>query len=246
MVTKIRKIKSIHYVGKINYVALLAQDILRMHAENSSALMGERIEGTLSLLRDNPDFIVDDQPEALEKIVGKIIDYSRNQVARYRDWVMNQALVSFCSYFDAFLDDTLDTIFQVQVDLLFDSKPAKSVELKDVVEMGCEDLISEIRRKEVTRFSFKGIDKRLGYFESKLGISASSLFDWSSYKDPERFEGWDLEKLKEVYDKRHAVVHRDDYPISSIEEITELSMFLMRIIMNLSNRCMFQYSLSLE
>src|SRR5262245_8301835 len=89
----------------------------------------------------------------------------------YPSWVLNQALVTYCTIFDSFLDSTLDAVLQHNPKLLYGLSGAKNIELKKVIELGSVDaIVREIRAKEIRNFSNDDIGNRLNFLKTKLAI----------------------------------------------------------------------------
>ena len=157
--------------------------------------------------------------ETVEFLVNKMETATRERIEKhYPQRVLNQALVTYCTILDSYLDSTLDAVLQHNPKLLYGLSGAKNIELKKVIELGSIDaIVREIRAKEIRNFSNGDIADRLDYFESKLAIQTDRLFDWEySDKETDRpLEGLNLKTLENYYQKRHDIVHRDETPISA-------------------------------
>jgi hypothetical protein len=72
---------------------------------------------------------------------------------------------------------------------------------------------------------------RIDYLQRKLAIQTHQLFDWglSDEDTDRRFEGLNLDSLVKFYQQRHDIVHRDDTPISTYEELDVISVFFLNV-----------------
>ncbi len=119
-------------------------------------------------------------PEIMNFLSDRIENSTREKIEKhYPRWVLNQALVTYCTILDSFLDSTLDAIFQHNPKVLYGVAAAKNIDLKKLVDLGTVDaVIREIRAKEIRNFSNDDIAKRLQYLKDKLSIDTDRLFDW--------------------------------------------------------------------
>ena len=235
------------FVSRINYVTVLSQDMLAVHSHLFDTLVSEHNESIFSLLRENPKLLTTDSPEAITQVREHIISGNKTHVAGYREWILNQALVSFCTFFDAFLVDAVELVLSSKVELLFDTKAASGVTYKKIIEDGLASTTEELVAKELGHFSFiAGIKSRIGYFESKLNVSTQAILDWDRFTDGSLFKHWTLDYLSEIYEKRNSIVHRDEYPIKTLEEIQEISTAFSKIIMNIALELKEGYSILLD
>jgi len=235
------------FLSRINYVMIMANDLLDLHAHTKDQLISKYTSSMLTLLGENPQLLNITSPTDIDIVNRTIKEGNMAHVSGYREWILNQALVSLCTFLDAFLEETVDIVLRQRVDFLYDTKASKEATFQEIVENGLSKVIDEVRRKEVGHFAhLTGIKSRVKYFESKLDILTNAIFDWSHFNDGHLFSHWTLDYLSDTYDKRHDVVHHDTYPIKTLKELKEISDAFSKIILNLSREVRQKYSIMLD
>jgi len=233
------QIKLFSLMSRITDARVFVADTLALYKANSERLVARKMRGVPGLV-SKPEFwkSSDGTPtepslETVEFLVDGMEKATKEKLEKhYPQWVLNQALVTYCTILDSYLDSTLDAVFQHNPKLLYGLSGAKNIELKKVIELGSIDaIVREIRAKEIRSFSNGDIVDRLDYFKSKLAIETDQLFDWEySEKDTDRpLEGLNLKSLEDLYQQRHDIVHRDKTPISTAEELDIIGCFFLNI-----------------
>jgi len=233
------QIKLFSLMSRISDAKVFVADTLKLYKANSERLLVHKMQG-VPMLVSKPEFWkstdgapYEPTPEWIDFLVHGIENDNREKLEKhYPRWVLNQGLVTFCTILDSYLDSTLDAVFQSNPRIMYGVSGAKHVELKKLVELGTVDaVIREIRAKEIRNFSNDDIANRLDYLKTKLSIETDRLFDWEySDKDMDRpLEGLNLKSLESFYQQRHDIVHRDDAPISTLEELNIVSVFFLNI-----------------
>lgn len=196
----------------------------------------------------------DRQGEPSEEIMNVLLKEMEKKTIEkvekdYPRWVLNQALVSFCTIMDSFLDSILDALFRHNPKMLYGISGAKNVELKRLVELGSvEAVVEDIRTKEIRSFSNESIAERLDYFQRKFNIETKLLFDWDlTEKDTDRrLENLNLDSLVMFYEQRHDIVHRDATPISTLDELDLASLLFTNVGWKLAWRLHKQHDITLD
>ncbi len=233
------QIRLFFLMNRISDVKVFVADTLALYKANSEKIVSHKMRGMPAFV-SKPEFWKNTEggpwkptPEVIEFLAGQIETATRERIEdHYPRWVLNQALVTCCTILDSYLDSALDAVFQSNPKLLYAVSGAKNIELKKMVELGTVDaVIRDIRAKEIRNFSNDDIGNRLDYFQAKLSIQTDHLFDWQySKKDTDRpLEGLNLKSLKDFYQQRHDIVHRDQTPISTFEELDRISVFFLNI-----------------
>jgi len=233
------QIKLLFLMTRINDAQTFVKDTLSLYKANSEILVAHKMSAVPMLL-SKPELWKSTEggpweptPEIIEHLAKGIENTTRDKIEKhYPRWVLNQCLVTYCTILDSFLDSTLDAVFQHNPNILYGVSGAKNIDLKRIVELGTVDaVIREIRAKEISNFSNGDIVDRLDYLKRKLAIETNQLFDWGlSDKDTDRrLEGLNLESLVKFYQQRHDIVHRDDTPISTYEEVDIVSVFFLNV-----------------
>jgi hypothetical protein len=233
------QIKLFFLLTRFNDVQLFVKDTLNLYKANREILVARKMSA-IPMFFSKPELWKSTEggpweptPEIIEYLITHIENATREKIEKhYPRWVLNQCLVTYCTILDSFLDSTLDAVFQHNPNILYGVAEAKNIELKKLVELGTVDaVIREIRAKEIRNFSNDDIVNRLDYLKRKLSIETNQLFDWGlSDKDTDRrLEGLNLESLIKFYQQRHDIVHRDDTPISTYEELDTISVFFLNV-----------------
>ncbi len=149
-------------------------------------------------------------------------------LASYELRILNQAFVTLCTVLDSFYDDTYlaalnasPNTLEMEVTALYSgrgSEPPRATKDERIREL-------------VDNFSRKSIAKKFAVF-SRWGIDVQKLFTfWGSSESLQRqFASWDQHKLEEIYSSRHDVVHRDVWPIKSIDELEAICDYFQQLM----------------
>jgi hypothetical protein len=232
------------FINRITDAQVFVADILELHEANSESILKEKMRGIPELV-SNPEFYIDVEGKptnpndsVVKLLVEKMEGSFKNKIEKdYPRWVLNQALVTYCTIFDAFLDSCVEAVFLQNPKILYGVAAGKNIELKKVVELGSVDaVVTAIRAKEIKTFSHGEITERINYFGSKLSVEIGQLFDWkfSDEDKDRRLEGWDIKMLESIYNKRHEIVHRDKHPVSTYEELDIIAHFFKSIAAKLA------------
>lgn len=232
--------KNVVFLGSLNRHINFTQDMLGLSRAGKEILVKRKMIGVPDLV-GNPEYIKtesEEERQVVVKYLTKEMEKSHRQKIDNNDlWILNQALIMLCMVMDAYFETLLESVLRRNVRILYGVSGAKNIELKHIVELGSLDaVIDEFRNKEIRNFSFEEIEKRFKYMESRLGIDIPDIFDWQIQNEEvqERLKGWDLNTLVEIYGKRHAIVHRDELPIKTLDELVKIRSFFVQIVANLS------------
>jgi hypothetical protein len=233
------QVKLFFLMTRFNDVQVFVKHTLALYQANSENLVAHKMS-TVPMLFDKHELWKNTEggfweltPEIIASLTKNIESATREKIEKhYPRWVLNQCFVTYCTILDSFLDSTLDAVFRHNPKILYGVSGAKNIELKRLIELGTVDeVIREIRTKEIRNFSSDDIGNRLDYLQRKLSIEANRLFDWglSDEDTDRRLEGLNLDSLVKFYQQRHDIVHRDDTPISTYEELDMVSVFFLNI-----------------
>lgn len=233
------QIKLFSLISRINEAQVFVRDTIALYKANSEKMVFRKMRGVPELL-SNPKFWKsgDQGPtepsfDTLALLVSQMENSTREKVENhYPRWVLNQCLVTYCTILDSYLDSLVDNIYRQNPKILYGVSGGKNIDLKKIVTLGSvEAVIIEIRAKEVRHFSNGDIADRLRYLQSKMSIETDRLFDWE-YLETEierSLDGLNLKTLEDLYQKRHDIVHRDQTPISTLEELDIVPTFFLNI-----------------
>jgi hypothetical protein len=235
---KVPVVPALRHWGRLTDAVLFIADMLELQAKTKEAIVRLKMQGVPELLPGLLGDLAGGKKDAVERFVLRATqDEMRKKVEQYGPWTLNQGLVILCTRFDVFLEEFLDAIFRKRIELLYSAAEAKSITLKAIVEAGSvEAILGDFRDREIRAFAFEEIEKRFQYLERRVHIETKRVFDWSRFNEnvAREFAGWDLKKLVDVYDARHRVVHRDQLPLTHIDELVKVNEFFERLIGNLT------------
>jgi hypothetical protein len=240
-------ILTMHYLTRLSDVHSTVVDLLKLHSTGAADLAKEHARTLRTLLGRNPQLWATEDGKARDLVKNRVNEFTSEAVSRRPVWIINQGLVTSVTFFEGFLENVVDIIYREKVDLLCQTRPASDISLKEVVAKGTQQGIDDVRSEEVHRFTFlSGIRKRMGYMESKLGIPVSALFDWSTFESPEQYEEYDLNKLADIYEKRNAVVHSEELPLEQLNQLSVVSDFLGKLVLNISGEARSKHGVLLD
>lgn len=249
-VENVPQVKMFPFWGRLTDIIVFTQDMLRLSSMGKEHLVRRSMTGVPELVGK---YLKADSGEQRAQMIlyvtAEMEKAFREKVKQYDLWILNQGLVMFCTVMDIFLETVLESILRSNVQILYGVAGAKNIDLKHAVGLGSLDaVIDEIRKKEIRKFCFEEIEERFEYMESKLGIRTTDVFDWRNQTDEakERLAGWNLGALKEIYGKRHAIVHRDALPIKTIDELSTIQSFFVQIVANLGLLVSKKHNLPLD
>lgn len=221
------------FMTRMSFVMLMVADLLDVHHYATDQLVQRHMGGQMKILEDNPQILRVDNEEVRQAVQAHMEQGVRDQVSRHSQWILNQGLVSHCTFLDAFLEQTVELVLRGQPSLLVDTRAGKEASLQQVIEDGLDTVLADVAAKETSHFAhLTGIRSRIGYLESKLSMATARLFDWSNFTDGAEFAHWDLDYLCDVYDRRHKIVHHDEYSVNSGEELHEISTAFGKLLLN--------------
>lgn len=233
-------LRTIFFVGRALDIFVFVRDMIELHAARKEAIVGDRMRGVPALLRE-PGLLKTKSPEESESAIRFMLRHLEEEFQRkvnsYQSWLINQGLVMCCTVLDAFLEELVEVLYRQRKELLYASAEAKTIHLKKIVELGTvEALLKYFRDKEVTAFGFAEIEKRFEYLYRRLHIDTGRVFDWGlfSAEVAKQLAGWDLERLKKLYESRHGIVHRGELPLGTLDEFQQTEEFLQKIMWNLT------------
>lgn len=245
-------IKLIHFFGRFTEARVFVGDLLALHSINKEALLDNMMKGIPELLGD-PRILkanADKNPkELIAFLTTEIRKNNTKQVDKYRLWILNQALVIYCTIFDVFLENVLEAILRQNVKILHGVTASKNFDLKKIIDLGSvEAIVDEVRAKVIKDFSHESIRWRFDFLESKLGIKTVEVFSWQDQQPEfkEMLAGLDLQQLEIIYNKRHSIVHRDDSPITTEAELDLITEFFIQLSYNVMFQAMKTHKVPLD
>lgn len=174
--------------------------------------------------------------EQLEEMQSAVEDATTKRVEDYLSTLRNLSVVLLCSSLEITLNEVVNVVLQKEPRILMGVASEKSLTLKEIVEAGdYEGVLSQVREKQVERFSWKEIGEKMGFLEKHLGVKTDAILDWGGFKDEiqKLLKDCDLLELKRIFEKRHSIVHDGKRPFEDDSEIEQILEFFQKLTWNL-------------
>lgn len=250
-------IKTFDFISKLGDVYFVAYNTLNiMKRGNIQAhivnTMTQGIDGLLLQFIVNADGTRIPEAEMnkgiLKEIKQKYIDAVSQQVEGYEPIFLNQNLVMQCTIMEIFFLHILEVIVETKPETMKGLAQEKNISLEHIMSVNTYNaIIEKLKSKIFDHFSRQGIKDKFIIYE-KVGLNTDRVFNFSSYTNDvqQRFKDYSVDSLIGIFDKRHNVVHKNELPIISLDEITLIKEFFEKIILNLSTLVMDKYGVLLD
>jgi len=234
------------YVRKLLSIYIYAEDIINLL--KIPKIKSILIQQKLSVLDDvlsEYKIIPEKVPPFFQKVtkefkrrIEELVEEQKERVEEfYPLTIINQSLSIMCSFFESFLLESLDIIFNNENRILIKLSQQKDIKLDKIIQLGTYDkLISSFKEKTLFYFSRESTKDKFKKYYKIIGFDISKFFDMSRYteKVQTKFKGWDLKKLNAIFDERHKIVHDQQYSLASLDELYDRMQFFEKIILNMS------------
>lgn len=140
----------------------------------------------------------------------------------------NKTLIMMCTIFDIFLVDCAEVIIDNNQKTIKAFANDNDVLLDDLINVDPEDVFKNIQKKCLKRFDFGGIEDKIKYL-NKLGIKKEMLFKFND-KMIKQFPQAEEFLKKEIYERRHSIVHKNEMSIKNFEDLSKVFNFLNYLI----------------
>jgi hypothetical protein len=240
-------VRDFSFLGRMTDTFLFVSDLLAVLRVGGPHIVRHKMQGIPEMMRE---FVVPEvSGDALDFLTKAMQTQFEEKVRQYEPWLVNQGVVMLCTLLDVYWEDTLDAIFRKQVQLLYRPDEARTIDLRQVVELGSvEAVVTDFRQREVRRFGFLDTEKRLDYMESRCKIERAAIFDWSHFTEDAQKELKDhnAKSLKRIYDDRHSIVHADRLPLRTLADLEPIKNFFDKVLLNIAREAVARYGLLRE
>jgi hypothetical protein len=234
------------YVRKLLSIYIFAEDIINLlkTPKIKSILIQQKLSILDEVLKEYK-IIPEKVPPALQKITEELrkgietmIEEQKKRVEEiYPLTIINQSLSMMCSIFESFLIEFLDIIFDKDNRYLIRLSQEKEMKLHKIIQHKTfDEVISYFKEKTLTAFSRDSVKDKFKKYFKRIDLDISKFFDMSRYTEKVqiKFKNWDLRKLDSIFVERHGIVHEQQYPLSSLNELYDRKQFFENIILNMS------------
>lgn len=253
-------IKLLNFMTRMSEARGFTTNVLALQQENREKLFVRMMQGVREMISD-PKFWKTpsdknwtDQTDntsfdAQEILYSEMEKSTKEKIEKYRIWILNQALVIYCTILDTALEQLLDAIFRKNEMALYGVSEAKSIDFKKMIALGSIDAVKEdFRKKVIKNFSFEEISQRFQFLKSKLGIDIKEIFNWGNQDERVKdiVKDYTFDDLKDIYNLRHSIVHHDATPITSEVELADIAEFFIQTYYNLAHLVLEKFSLTAD
>ncbi len=240
---KTRVIETILFMGKLSDVyvfldyALNAMDEPVVKKKSLTKWMG----GIADLVRDarfvKKGVLSEKEFEAFALQAEEAIKDS--YVKKFNDskkTVLNLSLVMMCTVMELFFEHVFDVIFKANSQTLLSLSKDKNITVEQFLKhTNYDDVLNEFVQKSTDHIIRQGTKEILKAFDN-IGIKTDKVFSWSDFTEEVQlqFADWNDEKLSEIFNERHSIVHDNAMPFQSFEELLMRQEFFTKIILNIS------------
>jgi hypothetical protein len=164
---------------------------------------------------------------------GKAEQNEREDIEEYLPILFNQALVMMVTTFDVFLVDSLEVMTRKQPNILHQLAIQTDISIKDVVNTtDYETIFDTILKRALWRFDHRKIEEKIKVLKD-VALDTDGIFNFKFQGDATRNKFPDSYKnLVAVYNNRHGIVHRDELPIKTPEELDTITELFSNLIMS--------------
>lgn len=249
-------IKTLDFVSRLGDVYFVVYNTLNIikRPDVQNFIVNTMMQGTDTMLQELQDAKVfyHDDPEKINELKQQFFqalrDSNAQKVKEYAPILLNQNLVMMCTTMEIFFLHILKVAIDAEPRVLNGLAVEKQVALQRILELGAyEKIINEFEEKIFDHFSRQGLKEKFKIYD-KVGLDTNIIFDYSSFTDDAKklLEGYDLEKLDEIFNLRHDIVHKSALPLNQLEELNKIKDFFEKIIFNLSTLVMRKYGVLLD
>lgn len=158
----------------------------------------------------------------------------RDKFAKANEIVLNLGLVFLCTVFENFLEHVLKVVFYCNPKTLLGISKEKSLTLERALELrSYDEVLQEFKDKYLYHFNRQGMEEKLKAFYS-IGFKKEKLFSWEIFTEEikTRYSAYDDMTLIDIFNKRHSIVHNNQYPVVNIDEFLLMKDFLVKLVFN--------------
>jgi len=235
-------IKTLNFLQRLADTFVFIQDMVLI-AESKKLkkeVLAKRMLVAKEIVTDRklyfPDVTEKELSRTIKYFMKKMEEVNRAQIERYHLPLLNQGLVMMCTVFEIFLVHVLRVVTTNKPETLIGICPDKNLSVERIIELkGYDAVQEELRQKVIEHFCRQGIREKLKIFE-KLGVDVEKTFDFSHFarRIQKTLSGYNLDKLDEIFQKRHDVVHKDIPSVQTLRELEIIKEFFEKIILNFS------------
>ena len=248
-------IKLLNYLDKLNEAYLCLHNTMLVVNDPSTKrrLLEEMLRGTPTLVEDllrKQDINKDSAgfATARDLFLKGMTESNKKKIDNYSPILLNQNLVMLCTILEIFFIHVLETIIETNPNTLIGLSKEKEISLKAVIDLkDYEAIIRNFKDKTFDHFSRQSIKEQFEIY-SKLGIDISKIFDYSMFTPEAQKEmaGNNLDKLIQIFETRHSIVHENALPIQTEDELYKILNFFNKVVLNLATVVMKKYKISLD
>jgi hypothetical protein len=239
---KIYTINHLEYIGKLSDISLFLDFAAgsMQDADVKARALGKWMSGIDDFFMDDRFFKQSVTQEQRQEFIAKRVQAIRDSYLKKFDdggrIVLNMGLVMSCTILELFFEHVFFTLLDANPKTLLSLSEEKTITLQQLVQASTlNDAIQSIKEKSVDQIIRKGTKTILDKLDF-IGIKTAAIFSWEHFKEDVkvRFQSWDENKLIDIFNERHAIVHDNSYSINNMDEYLLRKEFFDKIISSLS------------
>jgi hypothetical protein len=176
---------------------------------------------------------------------------SRIESAPASQLLLNLGLVMLCTQLEAFIGHLIDVTLATEPRLFLQLAPDKELRAKEILGLVDHEAVMQRLRDKVadevdragTKEKFvKHLGERFGLIEESQ-ITVSPRFEGI---EPNLFKDWNLERFVSLFEERHRIVHRADFPVADISHLRGAQLLFGAVQTVLTVNAVRKYSIKLD
>jgi len=192
----------------------------------------------------------DTQAQELEEQLHQLLD-SLVASEPARELLLNLGLVMLCTQLEVFIGHLIDVTLATEPRLFLQLAPDKELKAKEILELADHEAVMRRLRDKVadevdragTRDKFiKHLGERFGLIEESQ-IKVAPRFEGPS---ADGFKDWNLDRVVSLFDERHRVVHRREFPVQDISYLRDAYLIFVAVETVLSVNAVRKYNVRLD
>lgn len=125
----------------------------------------------------------------------------------------------------------------------------KIISLAEIIRFGTYDRIISFFKDKIFRvFSRDSIEDKFNKYFGRLGLDIPNIFDMSIFKIEvqEKYRGWKLDKLTNVFKERHDIVHNEKLPLNSLADLEIRKEFFDKLTLNMGKEINIKFGIPID
>lgn len=219
------------------------------HSDLKKQIQSRRMEGFDELSEQfapslSPGKTANDIESYKTQLLSSLEAYTQKEVDEYLPILYNQALVMIITVFDVFLYESLKVATNKHPQLLKSMADEKDMTIVQIIDMAdYQSIFERIQDRVLKRFDYKGIMEKMDALKKmRVAVDDALGFKFHKKKVQQQYPQA-LKMLRNNYDKRHAIVHREQHTFDTYEQLEEVARFFNDLVLSLALALGFRFDI---